>query len=316
MDYTQFMTHTLTALGFRLHAVWNAFDPPLDLEQGWPIKLPDVEFGSDTLLLLHFQDIVTPTDRGIEELLRVEQHYGDRANRVLITHYNHRLDRYYQGPLHLIEFNNHDYQIVLNLKQRQQEWMPWMAQADRGWQCLNGRQCDHRRRAVDMLRNTSGGILSWGNDIPLPQWAYATYRGTENEDNFIRLRDVYGRSAINIVTETQYDRAPGVVCEKTYLALLAQQVPIVIGYPGIVADCESMGLDMFRDLVDTSYDTLPNDQRVEQAILRNWDLITGHRDLGPYQARLQSQQQWLLDQWPQKLRDDFAAAARQLAQTI
>lgn len=316
MEYTKFMSETLTGLGFRLFPVWNAFDPPLDLDHGWPLKLPDVDFEPDTLLLLHFQDIVTPTDRGIEELIRVEQHYGDRANQVLVTHYNHRLYRYYQGPLNLIEFNNHDYQIVLNLVQRQHEWMPQMAQKDQGWQCLNGRQCDHRYRAVRLLRDVPGGILSWGNDIPLPQWAYATYRGTENEDNFIRLVDVYGRSIVNIVTETQYDRAPGVVCEKTYLALLAQQIPIVIGYPGIVEDCVSMGLDMFQDLVDTSYDTLPNDQRVEQALLRNWDLITGRIDLTSYRPRLQAQQHWLMNQWPQKLRDDFVKAAQRLAQTI
>ena len=122
------------------------------------------------------------------------------------------------------------------------------------WQCLNGRMCTHRRRAVDILQHWPNGMLSYGNEIPLPEWAYSTYRGTENDDNFIRLADVYGSCAVNIVTETEYNTTPGIISEKTLMAFAAQQIPIVIGHSNAVQHCKELGFDMFDDLVDTSYD--------------------------------------------------------------
>lgn len=315
MDYTQFMQETLEGLGFQLNAVWNAYDPPYDSIEGWPLKLPDIEFKSNTLLLLHFQDFVTPDSTGIKEITKIEQHYKDRSHQVLITHWPHKLSRYYNGPINLIEFNSHDYNIVRNLKAIQDQWIDRVGYVNQRWQCLNGRRCNHRQRAVSLLKNYANGIVSYSDLIPLDQWAYSSYFGTENEDNFLRLINVYGHHAINIITETQYDHAPGIITEKTYMALLAKQIPIVIGYPGIVADCESMGMDMFTDLVDVSYDYLPNELRVEEAILRNQDLLMGQRDLTPYRARLQKQQQWLLDKWPEKLRSDFVQCAKDLANT-
>jgi hypothetical protein len=149
-----------------------------------------------------------------------------------------------------------------------------------------------------ILQNWSNGMLSYNDRIPLSEWAYSTYPGTENEDNFIRLINVYGSCSVNIVTETQYDSAPGIITEKTIMAILAEQIPIVIGYPGIVADCKELGFDMFDDVVDTSYDQLPNEIRAEQAILRNQDLIQGHIDLSPYQKRLRAQREFLLNDYP------------------
>ena len=102
---------------------------------------------------------------------------------------------------------------------------------------------------------------------------------------------------MNIVTETEYNTTPGIISEKTLLALAAEQIPIVIGHQGIVQHCTELGFDMFTDLVDTSYDTMPNDVRAEQAILLNKDLIQGRIDLAPYQERLRAQREFLLDDY-------------------
>jgi hypothetical protein len=108
---------------------------------------------------------------------------------------------------------------------------------------------------------------------------------------------VYSASAVNIVTETEYNTAPGIISEKTLLAMAAEQIPILIGHRGIVQHCEELGFDMFTDLVDTSYDTMPNDVRAEQAILLNQNLIQGRIDLAPYQERLRAQREFLLDDY-------------------
>ncbi len=88
MDHTVLFDQTLTQLGFELVPVYNCFDVGYDPVQGWPLKLPDIDFTDRTLLLLHFQDFVTPTATGCVELDRVEQKYGSHANQVFKIKYN------------------------------------------------------------------------------------------------------------------------------------------------------------------------------------------------------------------------------------
>jgi hypothetical protein len=310
MDYSILFSQTLQALGFDLTAVYNCFDPVYDPEHGWPLKLPDVDFKPGSLLLLHFQDFFTNRNGRVLELDRVASHYGDRANQVLVTYWNHGLN--YHGPVNVIEFSNHNLATVQGLQARWSEWQHILTQPRQGWQCLNGRLCLHRRRVVDILQHWPNGTMSYGNEMPLPQWQYSTYRGTENDENFVRLLSVYGSRAVNIVTETEYDTTPGIVTEKTLLAIAAQQVPVVIGHQGIVQHCRELGFDMFDDLVDTSYDWLPNDQRAEQALLRNQDLILGKKDLAPYQQRLQRNREVLLLEFSAGMQLRFKQDCQQL----
>ena len=299
MNYANFFQDLFKKSGFEVHVEHNAFRIPYHPNTAWPLRLPNIEFKDNTILFLHFQDFITVRDGRIVELDLVADYYGDRANQIVVMHWPHAMHRYYQGPINLIEFDLHEYNILKNLHRRWPEWQHMFDQPHtHAWQCLNGRMCPHRYQVKEILQHWSNGMLSYHDQISLPEWAYSTYRGTENEDNFIRLINVYGSCSVNIVTETQYDSAPGIITEKTIMAMLAEQIPIVVGYPGIVADCKELGFDMFDDVVDISYDRLPNDVRAEQAILRNQDLIQGHIDLSPYRERLRAQREFLLDDYP------------------
>lgn len=293
MDYTQLLTQ---AFGKRkIKAVWNCFKPPFDYDTGWPLELPDVEFESDTILLLHFQDFVHPA---LHELKKIEEKYGQHANQVVVTYWSHGLDKAYSGPVNVIEFSNHNYWTINAIAARRQEWIAEFDQPrTHAWQCLNGRTCPHRLRVIDILSNWENGLYSYGNETNLDAWHYSSYRGTENDENFIRLAGVYAKCAVNIVTETQYDARPGIVSEKTLMAFIGGQVPIVIGHPGVVQDCQELGFDMFTDLVDVSYDTMSNEVRAEQALLLNKDLILGKIDLAPYQQRLIQQREFVLNEY-------------------
>lgn len=316
MEYTEFFQRTFQNLGVNLHGVWNAYDIPYGNEQGWPLKLPRIQFESNTVLLLHFQDFVTFRDGKIVELEVVEQFYGSFCNQIVVTHWNHDLKKFYNGPIKLIEYSNHNCREMTRLNQRWSQCSEVISQPKtQAWQCLNGRMCLHRQRAVDILQNWPNGWLSNGNQIPLPLWDYSTYRGTENDENFVRLLPIYGSAAVNIVTETEFYHRPGIITEKTLFAMAARQIPIIIGYPGIVADCKDLGLDVFDDVVDTSYDWLPNDQRVEQAILRNKDLILGKVCIATLQQRLQNQSQYVLNNLTDQYRQNFASQAQLLFRT-
>ena len=295
MDYSVLFDQQITKLGLSFTLVYNCFGGSRLPHTGWSLKLPD--FDTD-ILLLHFQDLVNIQDGCVLELEQIEQRYGSRADRVVVTYWNHGLDQVYSGPIRLVEFSNHNYDLVNQLYQRWSEWQHIVSQPrTQSWQCLNGRMCDHRYRVMQILQGWSGGTLSYHDRIRLPNYDYTQYT-YNNVDNFINLAYVYGTCAVNIVTETEYNTAPGIISEKTLLAMAAEQIPVVIGHAGIVQHCQELGFDMFTDLVDISYDTMPNDRRAEQAVLLNRDLIQGRIDLSPYQERLRAQREFLLDDYP------------------
>lgn len=314
MDYSVFIDQILTKNGIGFHAEFSAYDMSYDIDLGWPVKKPDLEPGK--FLVLHLQDFCTVRDNRVLEFEQIETHYGSDSHRVIVNHWNPGLGQLYSGALNILEFSSHNHGTAIGLADRLPQWQSILTSKRTGWQCLNGRMCQHRRRAVDILQHWPHGILSYGSEIPLAQCSYDRYMGCNNEQNFLNLQAVYGSTAVNIVTETLYDTAPGIVTEKTQMAIAAQQIPIVIGYQGIVQHCRDLGFDMFDDLVDTSYDSLPNDVRVEQALLRNQDLILGNIDLAPYQQRLATNRQFLLHQFPQQCRDRYQQQVAVLAKTL
>ena len=317
MNYSQLFRNTLEKLGFDVHIEPNTFTPPYHPEPGWPLKLPEINWKANSLLVLHFQDFVTITDQGIIELDRIHDHYGEHADRVLVTHMHPGLEKIYNGPINLIEFSSHNYRELHRMRDCWDDWRHVIQQPKtQAWQCLNGRKCNHRRQVANLLSQWGNGVLSYGTDIPLPEWDYGTYRGTENNENFIRLANVYGSCAVNIVTETLYDPAPGLFCEKTLFAMLAQQIPIVIGSQGLVASIRAHGFDMFDDVVDNSYDNLPNETRLIQALELNKNLIQGRVDLSPYQSRLQAQREFLLDDYTNIMELRFIRDCKKLASNL
>lgn len=279
---------------------WNCFQSPYDQTTGWPLRLPSVDWNIHEWLVLFFQDFVTMHQGHCIELQKVEDFYGTFSDRVIVVHWPRNLDRYYCGPINLVEFNVHEFSILRNLAQCKNTWQHlWHQRKDILWQSLNGRRCPHRLWIVQELeKQWHNGTVSLGNTVPLDNWPYSTYRGTSNEDNWMRLLPVYARHQFNIITETQYSQSPGIISEKTFFALLAAQIPLVIGYAGIVQDCVDMGFDMFTDILDTSYDNLPDPVRWKAALDYNRSKIQNYKHSIQIQQRLLDQAIWLIDVWP------------------
>lgn len=302
MDHTLLIEQRLQQQGCKTKVEWNCFQPPYDPERGWPLRLPDVDWHQTDWLILMFQDFVTMQNGACLELHGVEQRYGKHAHRVIVLHWPYDLHRYYSGPIQLVHFNVHEYMILHNLRTRMADWQQvWNMSRHRAWQCLNGRKCPHRLLVAQHLEQTwQSGTLALGDIVPLPQYPYSTYRGTSNEDNWLRLLPIYGTHRFNIVTETQYDQRPGIITEKTFFALLAAQIPIVIGYPGMVQDCMAMGFDMFTDIIDVSYDDLPDSERWQAALDLNRDTVRAEPITPDVDRRLLAQAEWLVMQWPEQ----------------
>lgn len=316
MDYITLFQQAFGNFGLDVIFEHQSYCGEPNYQTGWTIKCPEVEFKSNTLLVFTFPDYVINYQGQIQELKQLEEFYGDNCRQIVIAHWPTKLPQYYQGKLNFIEFGRHNYMFINNLSDCSDQWKHILNEPKTlGWQCLNGRICSHRQRVASVLKSWPNGILSLGNEIPLPTWNYQTYFGTDNHINLSRLDYVYGQCAVNIVTETEYDTPPGIITEKTFSALITKQIPIVIGYAGIVQDLADMGFDTFSDVVDVSYDSAPNETRAELALELNRDLILGNIDLTPYQERLQRQHDLVMS-YPETLKNQFVNQAEKLVRVI
>lgn len=87
-------------------------------------------------------------------------------------------------------------------------------------------------------------------------------------------KTVFEPSCISLITEPVYYERETIVTEKTLMAMWAGTIPIWVGGWGIPQWLQDHGFDIFDDLVDHSYQHLPDPaQRVNEAIKRNLHLL-------------------------------------------
>ena len=294
--YNDLFTQTFQKLGYHVVYQPSCLQPPYD-RQCWPLKYPIVNWTNDTLVVMHCQDWVTALDNYSPELQAIEEHFKDRANQVVVVHWNIDLNKIYKGPLRLLYFATHSYELIQKIRNLSSDWAPYQSnQRKKNWQCLNGMIKPHREKVAKHLQTIhSKGILSLGSEIVLQHSDYKNYQANNNDLNWIQLQFVYNQCAINIVTESQYDDDPGIISEKTLMCFLAKQIPILIGHKHIIEQCERLGFDMFRDIVNTSYDCESNSTRWRSALEYNQHLFTSTIDLDLLDDRLRHNQQLVLE---------------------
>jgi Txe/YoeB family toxin of Txe-Axe toxin-antitoxin module len=101
-------------------------------------------------------------------------------------------------------------------------------------------------------------------------------RSNDNVTNFnLRLRSEYQKSFVEIVSESSFCAPSFNVTEKTANSFFACNFPIFLGGSGLVQHLRDIGLDLFDDLIDHSYDTITNPfDRIVAALDNNQRLLT------------------------------------------
>jgi hypothetical protein len=102
---------------------------------------------------------------------------------------------------------------------------------------------------------------------------------TKQNDNIInfkeKLENKYSNSIIEFVSETSFNELSFNITEKTMHFIYGANFPIMISSPGTVDFLRNMGLDMFDDIIDHSYDSLTDPAaRINAAIDLNLDTLT------------------------------------------
>lgn len=253
----------------------------------WELNLPVTD---KKYLILHAQDFVRS-----EDLVKIEQHQNAyNIEHVVLIHWNHDLKKYYHGNIKLVEFPTHSYELINQLIERQSEW-DFNYDKTINFMCLNGIPKQHRKLTVEYLKsNHINGIVTLMDRSDTYVSPYSNY-DWDNIGNFIKLKTTYKKSAINIITESLYNEVTGILTEKTLFAFASLQFPILIAHKGAVANARRYGFDMFDDIIDHSYDTLPNNIRWEKALQLNKDLINNPPN--NLQHRLLNNKTYLLEKY-------------------
>jgi hypothetical protein len=282
----------------------------------WDIKFPEVAWTDRTIVIMHCQDFVNVDSNGCRELELIEQHFGNRAHQVVAVTWNMDLHSVYCGPVNVVYFPYHTYEIISNLKSIKHQWLPNLQhQRTKVFQSLNGVAKKHRILAVELLKQFNNSIITLNPDIRLELFDYRSHLAVSNEENFVKLSSVYGDCNVNVVTETLYQERPGIITEKTVFAWMAMQVPIIIGYQGIVAHARELGFDMFDDIVDHSYDNYPNHTRVQAAIELNQKILSQGIDRAVIVDRLNQNLEHVLS-WPERMSASYQQQIKDIYQRL
>jgi hypothetical protein len=103
-----------------------------------------------------------------------------------------------------------------------------------------------------------------------------TKGNNDNVENFKnKLASYYENTFVEIITETSYTEQCYLLTEKTLNSIYGMNFPILLCGQGAVSLLRKMGMDMFDDVVDHSYDQLENPiDRMYAALAKNSRLLT------------------------------------------
>jgi hypothetical protein len=100
----------------------------------------------------------------------------------------------------------------------------------------------------------------------------------DNVSNFKnKLSKYYENTFIEIISETSFTEACYNITEKTLNSIYGCCFPILLCSKGSVNFLRSVGIDMFDDIIDHSYDLIDDpSKRLETAIIKNKEILTNN----------------------------------------
>lgn len=112
------------------------------------------------------------------------------------------------------------------------------------------------------------GLDEYKNILPGMQLPLLIDGIVDRKNNYMPEHDqtnsIFHSCAFNLVVESSSQTDPGVwrshfITEKTFKAFGLRQIPLWFAVPGLVAQVRKLGFDLFDDIVDHSYDTIPDE---------------------------------------------------------
>jgi len=150
---------------------------------------------------------------------------------------------------------------------------------DRKFLCLMRRPSPSRAMIAKLLldsgcniRISFGSMIATGHDVyrdilpgvRLPLLIDGVIDRASNNIEHDQTNPVFHSCLFNLVVETSSQTDPNswqskFITEKTFKAFALRQIPLWFAVPGLVAEIRKLGFDMFDDIVNHDYDSIPNE---------------------------------------------------------
>ena len=125
---------------------------------------------------------------------------------------------------------------------------------------------------------------------------------------------LYQQSKTSIVGETIYADHPGIISEKTLLAVAAKHPFMCIAHQGIHSEIAERGFENFHNLFDLSYDTVEQEHRIDAAMESNLpNLLNPDWDIEHAQDKAERNFDFLMSDYTKTIEQ---RAQRQLAELM
>ena len=292
---------------------------PIEHNQ-WKMELPKIEESSwkrpNFRLVLHAQDFVHwHANELCVELFEIEKHYTeDQQRKIIFIHWDHDLRNRYQGCIQCVEFPSHSWELVENLKAQHSKWKSVYSKSKKKYNflCLNGYPRRHRNAVFKQLRDAPRGFCTHRTHRDYPKAPYAKY-DFDNVANFVKLKPLYKSARASIVTESIYSDGPGIITEKTLLAIAAKHPFMCIGHKHIHQEIAERGFENYDEIFDLDYDVIDSEYRLEAAIQLNYETITSKDfDIAVAQEKIERNFDFLMNDYMQSIEDRARTQLREI----
>ena len=318
--FNQKIIKILNDLGFIYEFVPSIMQRPI-VDGCWTLELPKISKDKwknpNFRLVIHAQDFCNWYNNELcVELVEIEKFYDQENHRqIVFLHWDHDLRNKYAGVINCIEFPSHSWELVEGLKAQHSKWKSVYSKGKKKYNflCLNGYPRKHRNQIYKKLRYVKQGFVSHRTHNDYAKAPYAKYN-FDNVANFIKLKTLYKSARASLVTESIYSDGPGIITEKTLLAIAAKHPFMVIGHKGIHQEIEERGFENYDDLFDLDYDVIESEYRLDAAIQMNIDLLTNENfSVETVKEKTERNFDFLMNDYMQSIED---RATTQLAKIV
>jgi hypothetical protein len=121
--------------------------------------------------------------------------------------------------------------------------------------------------------------------LPITLDGYVNY---QRINKIYNVQDSWFESCFNVICETSSQSDPGIwtdifITEKTFKCFAMHQMPVWFAVPGLVNKVRTLGLDLFDDIVDHSYDQIQDEDLRRQAVIEQIAKLDNQFDLAQCQ---------------------------------
>lgn len=253
---------------------------------GWNIDMPgkdECRFEQkDFWLILNLQDMLTGGWGQMPyELKVIHDFYKGWAplDRIIVVTWPIGLAETWLDSFHVVEFSTHQYETWQSYSHKEDYIRAAFADDNKRFEnnfvCMNRIAKPHRKITHGRLNSFNTGNCSLqaaGIELKYPGLSFNDYDEQYNNlNNLLSLSENYNTSLFSVVTESQYAEEFGIITEKSFNAIVAGHLLMIVGHRHALDNLSSYGFQTYNKIFGEEYQHSSNQDRIDDMIFENLD---------------------------------------------